>query len=300
MAFQEKVIDCFVNSIYLFEDRIVLNFNYQEGGRPVSLEEVLGSFLNGRGAPQNIRSGDCLDGFFIVQSYGKRGRKRMEAKSTRLMTSVIVRFIRMTSSGPVMRRPQSWGEILRRMPLSDGARLLEIGCGEGRDAFALLKRGFDLLATDVSPEAVRYCREKMPAFADRFQVLDCVAGAWDETFDFVYAVAVLHMLVKEEDRRGFYRFIRNHLKPNGIGLICTMGDGETERQSDIQRAFEAEERTHQGTGQKLRLAGTSCRMVSFATFEKELADSGLKAAQKGLTEAPPDFSQLMYAVVQRA
>ncbi|MEF2669288.1 MAG: hypothetical protein U0M85_03300, partial [Gemmiger sp.] len=26
--------------------------NYQEGGRPVSLEEVLGSFLDGNGAPQ--------------------------------------------------------------------------------------------------------------------------------------------------------------------------------------------------------------------------------------------------------
>ena len=34
--------------------------------------------------------------------------------------------------------------------------------------------------------------------------------------------------------------------------------------------------------------------------EEALADSGLKAAQKGLTEALPDFSQLMYAVVQRA
>ena len=53
IAFQEKVIDCFVNSIYLFDDRIVVNFNYQEGGRPVSLEEVLSSFLNGNGAPQN-------------------------------------------------------------------------------------------------------------------------------------------------------------------------------------------------------------------------------------------------------
>ena len=51
IAFQEKVIDCFVNSIYLFDDRIVVNFNYQEGGRPVSLEEVLGSFLDGNGAP---------------------------------------------------------------------------------------------------------------------------------------------------------------------------------------------------------------------------------------------------------
>ena len=75
IAFQEKVIDYFVNSIYLFDDRIVVNFNYQEGGRPVSLEEVLSSFLDGNGAPQNIRSGDCLDGFFIVQSYGKRGGK---------------------------------------------------------------------------------------------------------------------------------------------------------------------------------------------------------------------------------
>ena len=52
IAFQEKVIDCFVNSIYLFDDRIVVNFNYQEGGRPVSLEEVLSSFLDGNGAPQ--------------------------------------------------------------------------------------------------------------------------------------------------------------------------------------------------------------------------------------------------------
>ena len=60
IAFQEKVIDCFVNSIYLFDDRIVVNFNYQEGGRPVSLEEVLGSFLDGNGAPSGTRTQDPL------------------------------------------------------------------------------------------------------------------------------------------------------------------------------------------------------------------------------------------------
>ena len=52
IVFQEKVIDCFVNSIYLFDDRIVVNFNYQEGSCPVSLEEVLSSFLDGNGAPK--------------------------------------------------------------------------------------------------------------------------------------------------------------------------------------------------------------------------------------------------------
>ena len=64
IAFQEKVIDCFVNSIYLFDDRIVVNFNYQEGGRPVSLEEVLGSFLDGNGAPKKNRNECC--GFFVA------------------------------------------------------------------------------------------------------------------------------------------------------------------------------------------------------------------------------------------
>lgn len=190
-------------------------------------------------------------------------------------------------------------EVLAEYPLSPDARVLEIGCGEGRDAFPLLQKGINLLATDLSPEAVRYCQEKMPAFQERFQVLDCVRGRLEETFDFIYAVAVLHMLVEEEDRRSFYRFIRDHLKPNGLGLICTMGDGTVEYQSNPETAFEAQERTHQESGKKVWTAATSCRMVSFAALEKELADNGLKTLQKGLTEAPPDFSCMMYAVVQR-
>lgn len=52
IAFQEKVIDCFVNSIYLFDDHLVINFNYQEGGRMVTLKEVRGSDLDGDGAPE--------------------------------------------------------------------------------------------------------------------------------------------------------------------------------------------------------------------------------------------------------
>lgn len=190
-------------------------------------------------------------------------------------------------------------EILRQHPLSQDAKLLEIGCGEGRDAAPLLEKGMDLLATDISPEAIRYCREKMPAFASRFQVLDCIAGELQGTFDLIYAVAVLHMLVVDEDRRAFYRFVRRHLKPDGLALICTMGDGEMERQSDIRTAFEAQERVHGESGKKIRIAGTSCRIVSFASFEKELADRGLEVVQKGMTAAPPDFSRMLYALVRQ-
>lgn len=176
--------------------------------------------------------------------------------------------------------------------------LLEIGCGEGRDAKALLEQGFSLLATDISPEAVSYCRKSMPAFRERFRVLDCLADCLEQRFDFIYGVAVIHMLVLDEDRDGFYRFIRNHLKPEGIALICTMGDGEFEMQSDISRAFELQEREHESG--KMTVAGTSCRMVSFRTFDDELARNGLKVMEKGITSALPDFNSLMFAVVKQA
>ena len=79
IAFQEKVIDCFVNSIYLFDDRIVVNFNYQEGGRPVSLEEVLSSFLDGNGAPKESPHGVSRRGGFAFGLHARRTRTAVKA-----------------------------------------------------------------------------------------------------------------------------------------------------------------------------------------------------------------------------
>lgn len=191
-------------------------------------------------------------------------------------------------------------QTMERFSVSPGDALLEIGCGEGRDAAALLRGGYDLLATDVSPEAIRYCREKYPAYAARFQRLDCVTERLEQRFDFLYAVAVVHMLVADEDRDGFYAFVRDHLKPRGVALICTMGDGQLELQSDVAAAFDVAERIHEGTGKMVQVAGTSCRMVSFETFCRELRRNGLAVLSQGFTAVEPDFSQLMYAVVQRA
>lgn len=190
-------------------------------------------------------------------------------------------------------------ETIQEFSLSPRHKLLEIGCGEGRDAFPLLRQGFDLLATDVSAEAVRFCRDRLPGHAGHFQVLDCVGGYLEGTFDFIYAVAVVHMLVPDGDRDAFYAFIRDHLTDSGIALICTMGDGTLERQSDIRTAFDTQDRVHEATGKTLQIAGTSCRMVSFRTFQDELARNGLGIIKQGITASEPDFSQMMYAVVRR-
>ena len=188
-------------------------------------------------------------------------------------------------------------ECIRKFGISKEAALLEIGCGEGRDAKAVLEAGFDLTATDISPEAIRYCKEKLPAFTEHFHVMDCLSDKLDDRFDFIYAVAVVHMLVLDEDRNGFYRFIHDHLKEDGLALICSMGDGEFQMQSDIRTAFDVQERNH--FSGKVKVAGTSCRMVNFATFEAEIARNGLEIVEKGLTEAMPDFNSLLYAVVRK-
>jgi SAM-dependent methyltransferase len=178
-------------------------------------------------------------------------------------------------------------------------RILELGCGEGRDAGFLLKKGYDLTATDISPEAIRYCRERWPEFSENFRVLDCVDGQLDEKFDFIYAVAVIHMLVEDDHRAAFYRFIWERLCDGGTALVCTMGDGTVERKSDITTAFDLQPRTHGGSGETLLLAGTSCRMVGWDSFLEEIRQSGLKLTEHGLTEVLPDFPVMMYAVMEK-
>lgn len=188
-------------------------------------------------------------------------------------------------------------DVIRKYEITPAYRLLEIGCGEGRDSRTVLEQGYPLLATDISNEAIVYCKQIMPQYADHFRVLDCLSGNLDTRFDFLFAVAVIHMLVLDEDRDGFYQFVSNHLAEDGIALICTMGDGEFETRSDISQAFSLQEREHEsGT---MLVAGTSCRMVSFPVFENELTRNGLGILEKGLTSSLPNFNSLMYAVVRR-
>ncbi len=42
--------------------------------------------------------------------------------------------------------------------------ILEIGCGEGRDSKELLERGYHLFATDISKEAIQYCKNLFPLY----------------------------------------------------------------------------------------------------------------------------------------
>lgn len=67
--------------------------------------------------------------------------------------------------------------------LSPGARILDFGCGSGRDSLALLKAGFNVTATEGSAELCRLARELtgLPVRHELFQDLadECTYnGIW--------------------------------------------------------------------------------------------------------------------------
>lgn len=188
-------------------------------------------------------------------------------------------------------------ETIKKLGLKKSDLILEIGCGEGRDSKAVLDNGYSLLATDISIEAINYCKQIMSSYSDSFMKLDCLNDIHTTKYTFIYAVAILHMLVLDEDRKSFYQFIYSHLKDNGTALIFTMGDGKIERSSNINEAFDLQNRNHESG--EVRVAATSCRMVSFETFEKEIKDSGLEIINQGITSSLPDFNMLMYAHVRK-
>lgn len=190
-------------------------------------------------------------------------------------------------------------DTIRKYSIKKNMKILEIGCGEGRDALHFLNEGYNIVATDISQSAIDYCKCKCFQKQEAFQILNCLTDRIDESFDFIYAISVLHMLVLDNDRSAFYRFIYDQLNASGIALFCTIGNGKEESSSDISTAFELQRRIHGATGEELYIAGTSCRKVSFDSLKKEISDHDLELIETGRTSIMPDFPTIMFAIVKR-
>ena len=190
-------------------------------------------------------------------------------------------------------------EVINKYHL-EKENMLEIGCGEGRDAKYLLDKGYDVFATDISKEAIDYCIKNDPNHKDNYQVLDVLNdNSSDDKYGFIYSIACLHMLVLDEDRNKFYKYIHDHLKDDGYALILTMGDGIDESSSDISKAFDDVQRIHQESNQEISVATTSCRIVNFDTLLKEVEDNNLNSIKYGITEIENHFDIIMYILIKK-
>ncbi|MDL2238225.1 hypothetical protein LJC56_10445 [Christensenellaceae bacterium OttesenSCG-928-K19] len=50
--YRQDIIDIFVNSVYLYDDKLVLMFNYKDGSKTITLAEIEGSDLGASAPPK--------------------------------------------------------------------------------------------------------------------------------------------------------------------------------------------------------------------------------------------------------
>jgi SAM-dependent methyltransferase len=77
--------------------------------------------------------------------------------------------------------------LVEALDLAPGMRVLDVGCGPGRHAHALARRGIAVVGVDISEEFVRLAREAAPPGAT-FRVGDARALGFDAEFDAVISL----------------------------------------------------------------------------------------------------------------
>lgn len=109
--------------------------------------------------------------------------------------------------------------------LAPGARVLDAGCGSGRDAKAFQEMGYQVDAFDASPAMVELAREHtgLPVQLMTFADVD-----WKGEFDGIWCCASL-LHVPALELAGVMRTLADALKPGGVWYVSfKYGDGERE------------------------------------------------------------------------
>ena len=191
-------------------------------------------------------------------------------------------------------------DTLKKYKITKKSNILELGCGEGRDAIYLLDNGYNVLGVDYSFAVIDKCNELTNyKYVNNFKQLDLIENSLNEKFDFIYSVAVIHMFVLDEHRNKFYNFIYDHLKDNGIALIISMGDGVLEINSDLEKAFDDTKRVNINTNKEIMVASTSCRVKKIDEMKKEIQLNNLEILEEKIIDDVPSFNKCMLFIVKK-
>jgi len=116
---------------------------------------------------------------------------------------------------------------LLRGRLTQGMRVLDAGCGGGRNLHYLLQAGYDVHAVDAEPAAIEAVRRLAARLApslpsDNFRVAPVEAMTFpDEHADAVLSIAVLHFARDDAQFEAMLRGMWRAVRPGGI-LLCRL------------------------------------------------------------------------------
>lgn len=116
---------------------------------------------------------------------------------------------------------------LLRGRIPRGARILDAGCGDGRNSRYLLDAGYDVSAVDADPNAIgevmrlaAKLNAELPPTNFRREPVEAMSFD-DASMDVVLSIAVLHFAQSDEQFEGMLESIWRVLKPGGL-FFCRL------------------------------------------------------------------------------
>src|ERR1700755_1281080 len=166
----------------------------------------------------------------LLSCSGKRRRRSLSVAATLLRSATAVSFFKYM---PTLQ--EQFGAIdiylfdqILRGNIHPRMRVLDAGCGAGRNLVYLHREGYEIFASDQNPAALEQARAllcNLPADNLRLEAIENIAYS-DASFDLILCSAVLHF---SRDDAHFYAMVENlwrMLKPNGLffcRLASTLG-----------------------------------------------------------------------------
>ena len=111
--------------------------------------------------------------------------------------------------------------------LPEGARILDVGCGSGRDTLAFKNKGYQVDAIDYSEELVKKATQLtgIPVRLQSFYEIDA-----DQAYDGIWACASLLHCERTRLKEVIGKLV-SALKPNGV-LYMSFKYGDSDREKD--------------------------------------------------------------------
>jgi tellurite methyltransferase len=121
--------------------------------------------------------------------------------------------------------------------LHAGARVLDLGCGEGRNALFLSESGFDVTAVDISETGILKLRflAEQKNLNIRSVVCDIRSYFFTDTFDLIMCHGCLH-LVERESWQELIRKFKINTNDGGYNIIVVFTDEIPPPVRDLKRS----------------------------------------------------------------
>lgn len=120
-------------------------------------------------------------------------------------------------------KPSLFAKYIAGLVGTDKKSVVELGCGNGRDAVFFANEGMEVLAVDQVESEIKFLKNRYKQLQNlRFKCADFTEFKTEERFDIVYSRFTLHSISAEQEER-VLRWAHGVLNANGLVCIEVRG-----------------------------------------------------------------------------